>query len=541
MSIRPLFIAILLIITYGVRAQRAEKDTLLKGSTIEVLQSYKPVIKPAPKPEWIPQLPPADTTHPVFNYEVPQQTLYYTYSSLPLRPLAMGREIIPLPFANYVKLGGGNLSTLFLDAGIGGISGKNYETDIHLHHISQKGNIKYQQTSLSGIEAEGFIHNPKAEWHMAVNGERNQYYYYGYPHDLYNYSGTDSLKQTYTTVRVAADMKNGANDKSKFTYNPAINASLYSAAFNTRETNIGIHVPLEYKFDNTVQALLAVSGDFVHLSVNNNSGADNNLAAFMPGVRVHLDEFTGHAIIGFAFGIKNNNYVLPDLNGTLEITDHTFISAGYQSTIRQNTYEQLTTENPYLMNTYSLMQTKRDEIYGELRGGAGAHFTYSGRISWWNFTALPTYLNNFWDNRQFYIVYDNVQALAFQLSARYKVANKWSAGLAGNFYSFSTGVQQHAWHQPPVRVMGDFTAAVLPKLSVSAYLSLLAGIYALDASSKAVVLDPVFDVGGGAEYQLIKRLSAFVQIDNLLNNTNQRWYRYNAYGFNIYGGLRLKF
>src|ERR1700759_5696926 len=106
MSLKSLSILIRLIAPFGAMAQRAVPvtDTALKGSTIEVIQSYKPKVKQAPKPEWEPQLPPADTTHPVFTYEVPQQTLYYSYSSLPLRPLALGRDTTALPFRNYVKV-----------------------------------------------------------------------------------------------------------------------------------------------------------------------------------------------------------------------------------------------------------------------------------------------------------------------------------------------------------------------------------------------------------------------------------------------------
>jgi outer membrane receptor protein involved in Fe transport len=48
-------------------------------------------------------------------------------------------------------------------------------------------------------------------------------------------------------------------------------------------------------------------------------------------------------------------------------------------------------------------------------------------------------------------------------------------------------------------------------------------------------------VGGNAEYQIVPRLSVFVQLNNLLNNKYQRWQYYEAYGLNIYGGLRLKF
>lgn len=546
MGRKPLIILTFLFAAYSVRAQHAApaKDTVLKGSTIEVLQSYKPQVKQAPKPEWIPQLPPADTTHPTFNYDVPQQTLYYTYSSLPLRPLALGKETIKLPFANYVKLGGGNLSTLFLDAGISGISGKEYELNVHFHFLSQMGNIKYQQSTISGTEAEGLIHKPKTDWHIVGMGERNQYYYYGYNHDLYNFN-SDSVKQTYTTMRVGVDMKNTGNSNSKLSYNPAINASIYTAAFNALETNIGFNLPFEYKFDTTVQALLAINGDFAHLSASlsgDKISKDNTLTEILPGVRIHTGPFTGHAIVGFAFGINGNNFVLPDIRGTVKIPgSNTMVSAGYQSSLRQNTYEQLSTENPYMSIVYEPMQAKRDEVYAAIQGGTGDHFSYLARVSWWNFTALPTFLNDFGDNKQFRIEYDNVQAISLQLSARYKVANKWSAGVSGDFYNFNNGILEHVWHEPAVKIKGEFTAEPLPKLTVTAYLALLGGIYALDNNHNSILLNPIFDIGGNAEYQIIPRLSAFIQINNLLNNTYQRWYGYQAYGINIYGGLRLKF
>src|ERR1035438_6671239 len=101
MRLQPLFILMTLGISFGARAQQPApgKDTVMKGATIEVLQAYKPQVKQAPKPEWIPQLPPQDTTHPAFNYDdVPQQSLYYTYTSLPLHPLALGKDIRDLPF-----------------------------------------------------------------------------------------------------------------------------------------------------------------------------------------------------------------------------------------------------------------------------------------------------------------------------------------------------------------------------------------------------------------------------------------------------------
>src|SRR5690606_32759017 len=115
------------------------KDTVLPGTTIEILQNYTPEVKKTPKPEFAPTLPPVDNKKPVFSYDVPKQNLNYTYSSMPIRPLALGKTARDNPFTNYIKAGGGNLSTLYLDAGIGSLKGENYETAIHLKHLSQTG------------------------------------------------------------------------------------------------------------------------------------------------------------------------------------------------------------------------------------------------------------------------------------------------------------------------------------------------------------------------------------------------------------------
>lgn len=543
MSVRSILILFLLTATYAVQAQRTTpvRDTAMKGSTIEVIQSYKPQVKQAPKPEYIPLLPPADTSHPTFSYDVPQQTLYYTYSSMPLRPLALGKEVVKLPFQNYVKLGGGNLSTLYIDAGIGGIHGKGFESNIHLHHISQKGDIKHQQSSLSGLEAEGLVHGKSMDWQISLEGARNQYNYYGYDHGLYNYQD-DSVRQAYTLIRAGIGLKNGANSKSKLIYNPRVKAGMYSAAFSTSETSANVSLPFEYHFDKTVQALLTASADYAHLETKD-TGRDNSLAAVTPGIRVRLGEFTGTALVGFAFGTNSAKYILPDIALSYRIPgSQTTIIAGMQYSVQQNTYEQLTTENPYITNSYSILQTRRNEYYAGMQARVGAHFTFSGRVSYWNFSGLPTYLNDSGDNKQFNVVYDTVDALSFQAAVRYKQGNKWSAGVSGQMYNFSNGKQLHVWHEPALRIKGDFSAKLFSKLFVGVYLSVLDGIYARDAvTHNPILLDPVLDLGANAEYQIVPRLSAFVQLNNIFNNNYQRWYRYEVYGINIYGGLRLKF
>lgn len=541
MGVKPFLIFLLLVAAVAARAQAP--DTVLRGSTIEIIQSYKPRVKQSPKPEWVPALPPVDTGRAGLNYDVPQQTLYFPYNAKPLQPLVLGKNTDLPPLANYIKAGGGNLSTIFLDAGIGGFYGDGYESVIHLHHMSQKGQIKYQQSSLSGLEAEGVLHRAKNDLRAAVAAERNQYNYYGYDHSLFDYK-KDSVKQTYTTVRLTADLKKKMDSFDVFGYDPSINASLYNARFKTMETTVGFNLPTNYKVDSNLDLLLGLSGALTYYK-SDSFYTNNNYIELLPGVDLHNTAlYYGHALCGLAMGKGNNFYVLPDILAAYKLpaTKFTF-SLGWQASLRQNTYEQLTTENPYLYSIYPVVQSRRDELFAGVHAGVGNHLTFSLRGSWWSFKDLPTFVNGdmLTDQKQFYVLYDNVNALSLQAGARYQVANQWTAGITGDFYKFYNGSQAEVWHQPAVRLKADIMVIPVQKLTLTAYLSVLGGIHARDASWSAVTLTPVVDLGLNGEYQIVRRLSAFVQFSNLLNKKYERWSGYEAYGLNVYGGLRLKF
>jgi len=49
------------------------------------------------------------------------------------------------------------------------------------------------------------------------------------------------------------------------------------------------------------------------------------------------------------------------------------------------------------------------------------------------------------------------------------------------------------------------------------------------------------DLSGGVEYKASKRFSVFVNVNNILNGTNQTWLYYPDYGFNIFGGVGFAF
>ncbi len=541
MSKRKFFLLITLLLSSLIgNGQGIGKDTALKGSVIEVIQSYKPQVRQAPKPEWLPQLPPLDTFHRVFTYVVPQQSLYYLYHSEPLKPLALGKDTIATPMPNYVKLGIGNLSTLYIDAGLGSYIKPEYETFFHLHHISQSSGNSFQQNSISGLDAEGKWHQNNNEWRATYTGLYNQFYYYGYNHSEYHYTKGDSLRQGFTTLRAVIDYKVKDMGDSKLDYHPAVNFSYYGARFNTHESALGFNIPVTYDYDTNLQMQVGIYGNFAQFKTDS-PYMYNNLFKITPGISGYNQQIKWHANLGLAVNNNGKTLILPDVEGSSMIPGSELkFRLGWLSSLNQNTYEQLTTENPYIFNTYKISQTRKDELFANVSGSFG-EFHFAGQASWQALNALPTYLDTIGDQKQFSILYDDVKAISLQLGAKYIMSKIYTVGLSGEMLDYYQGTSKYPWQLPNLKIKGDFAIVPIQFLTITAYLSLLSGAHAIDANKNVVALKTILDFGGNAEYQFNSRYCAFLQASNLLNNNYQQWQGYGAYGINIYGGIRFKF
>lgn len=524
------------------RAQRGSaKDTVIKGATIEIIQSYTPEVKRSPRPTPTPSLPPVDTTTPVLQHYVPAQTLFYSYGSLPLRPLALTLSANEPGYENYVKLGGGNLSTIYLDAGIGGLKGDNYETAIQLKHLSQSGSIVDQKVSLTGVDAQGIYRKGSKAFGAQLGVHSNRYHYYGYDHNKYAYS-IDNVRQSFTDINLAADMKDELDEGRRFSYHPRINAGLFSDRLDASETTFGISVPTTYAIDSTLQVYANIG---ITLTSFKNSVAtqSNNIFHLEPGLRFSKGIFTGHAGISPTWG-NGTAYFLPDaeVNFTLPGTQFMFF-AGVEGRLVQNSYRQLATLNPFMSNLYNVQQTKSTEVFGGIKSNLGKHITFNGRLSWWQYNDLPIFINDTaGDKKQFLLLYDSkVNAIGLQAAIRYHIAETFSIGFSGQWMNFYKKSYAEVWHRPGVNFTGDVLAEPIKKLTINAYISFIDELYALDNGNRSLKLSSILDIGAGAEYEIIKRLNIFIQANNLLNSKYQRWYGYDAFGLNVFAGARLKF
>ncbi len=515
-------------------------DTTLKTNTIEVIQAYKPEVKTMVRPELNPELPAADTSRPNFNYNVPQQTLYYTYRALPLRPIGLAKDTLKNTFPGYLKLGGGNLSTLYLDAGTAHFSGNNYQTAVHLSHISQHGLFKFQQTAFSTLDANGIFNTKQHEVNAGISLLRNEYFTFNYNHAIEQ--TVEQLRNRYTGAWVSLGAKNIQPLGKKFFYAPSVSLGIYSDNKTTTERAVNFSVPVFAKIDSASSIGINVEGKLAFLE-RQNLNVSNNIFSIRPFYDFSSGGFMAHLEVAPTFGRTGNTFLLPNIS--LSYRPESFpvlVSGGWNASLKQNTFRQLTTLNPYLAKNYGIQQTRSDEYFAGLSTSLSPHVTLGIRGAYQQFNNLPLFLNDTGDGRNFYIVYDaTVNALNFKAFVRYQVAESFSAGITGSFTNYTKHNSEKLWHLPTTELKGDLTFKPSKKLMITAYSFLLSGIYARTLSGDLKKLTPIIDIGGSAEYLFIPRLAVFAKLTNVLDARNQRWNGYDAYGINLLGGLRLRF
>lgn len=532
-------IPVMLLSLSATAQQKTPKDTVIKGATIEIIQSYKPEVTSAPRPEPTPSLPPVDTSTPRIKYNVPEQTLFYAYSSLPLRPLALDISEPEMLYDGYVKLGGGNLSTLYLDAGTGRFKGDNYNTALHFSHLSQSGAIIDQKASATNFDATGSLNTAGHTLGAKVGVGNSRYHYYGYDHSLYKYN-ISNVRQSFTNIDVALDMANTEDIGGKVNYRPSLKFYSFSESFgNTAENSVQLSVPVSYSIDSFVQIYAVANATYTGYR-----GQTNNIFSIAPGISFTRDIFTGHAAIAPTWGRSGDIYFLPDIEVAFTLPETQFMfNAGWNGSLIQNSYRQLATRNPFIFNTYNVLQTPANEVFAGIKSNIGNHIAFNGRVSWWQYKDMPVFINDtIGDGKNFMVLHDSkVNAISLQAGIRYQVARTFAIGFNGQWMNFYNKTYPQLWHIPGVRFTGDFSLKPIKKLTVNGYISFMDEIYALEKGDRTVKLNSILDIGVGAEYEILDRLSLFIQANNLLNSSNQRWNGYDALGFNIFGGARLKF
>jgi hypothetical protein len=528
----------------AVQAQPGKDSS--RRQTVEIVSSYKPVLRPAAKINLSAAHLTADTQRTVAPYKVPAQNLYYTYRPMPLKPLALTQDTnLNLGLRSQLKAGIGNLSTPYLSAAIGMGDGKTYLANIYADYISSKGKLENQHFRGFGVKAAGSYFFRKYELQGSVGFSQQDFRLYGYDTSLYNYKKEDLLQQ-FRRLQAKVAFKNRNSTETGINYSPSLSLEAFSSQGNASERTVSIDLPAEKSFTDNFSARLAVGGQFNQFNsgfFSADTSFGNNVIYLAPELIYAKPHFNIHAGVSPTWD-NGKLHVLPNIYGEIKLPDYPFLlQVGYTGRIIQNTYNYLTTVNPWLQPMRSQLNTSEKEVYAGIKMSAGNHLNVSAKASFVNYSNMPLFVNSSGDGKSFVLVNESsINNLRFHGDLSYVQQDKFTA-TAGITLNGFNGLKDNdkAWGTLPLDINGSLRWWAFEKVLIKSDLWAFAGSPFRTLGNKEGTLPGGVDLSFGTEISVTSKISVWLDVNNVFNYQYRRWNHYPVFGLNLLGGALIRF
>ncbi len=524
----------------------AQIDTA-KKQTIDITSSYKPVLRNAVKINFSASHLNADTTKPKMNYTVPSQNLFYAYQPISLRPLALQQDTnLYLGIRNYIKVGYGNYSTPYVNAGFSFGDGKKMVVNLYANYISSKGKIANQDYTQLQIKANAIFFTPKNEVYVGAQLSQNNNYLYGYNHSLYTFK-KDSVRQQFQDLVLTGGVRNTTSGEYGISYNPNITVINFTNKNKVNESTVIANAPITKTFGDAFMLKIDAKADITSYTTKNlasNIKFSNNVFQIAPSIAISSPRFSINA--GIVPTWNNGVFVwLPNVFAEAQVKEKTFlIQAGWIGRYTKNTYRNLTALNPFLTTIPFQKNTKEIEYYGGIKATVGKHFSFNLKGGIVSFNDMPLFINDTaTDNKAFNISNEkSVQSLRIHGDLSFINQDKFTltAGLTFNGYTLLQS-NAKAWNTVPMEITSSLRWWAFKQVLLKADLYAFSGGNYLTKGNKAQSFSGGTDISVGAEFKVNNRFSAWIDINNIANQKYQRWHAYEVYGLNVLGGIRVSF
>ena len=353
------------------------------------------------------------------------------------------------------------------------------------------------------------------------------------------------MSRKYQDFFVSAGLRNTAVNDFKVNYNPNVTAHIFSRENKINESSLIIEAPVEKKFGESISFKVAAIANLTNLTnkaTTINISISNNLFQIAPELVYYSDKFTFHGGVTPSW---NNGVlsVLPNIYGEAQLQHNVLmVQAGWVGRFINNSFRSLSTMNPYIADPTFLTNTKEVQYYGGVKATLGKHFSFNAKAAFITYNNMPLFVNDGLYGNSF-IVTNESKMNDLQLHGDMSLVSQdkftLTAGLDLNTY---TGLSNNAnaWGLIPVQLTGSFRWNAFKQVLLKADVFTFSGVPALLKNNTETKTNGT-DLSAGAEFKITKKFSAWLDLNNILDQKYQRWYNYPVYGLNVIGGIIAHF
>jgi len=530
------------------QATFAQKE--LEGDNVTVVKAFDAQLLEANKINVPPTLPPLDTSTQAQNYTVPPHPSSIKYDPPKLRPLGLKAAPKEAAYNGFAKLGAGVPNTLYGEAGYYFKAKDKFDGRIWLKHHQLSAdkaieNQKFQKTQ-GLISTNIFLPNNLAT-QVNLGYTYDKVHFYGYDHDSLEFT-PERTRQDYKILDLGARLYNSQRNDMDLNFNVAPKFYLLNDYYSNQETHFDFGMSATKWFNEKHALRVHIRPDLTRFTDTFEQKLNN--IYLQPSFTLHFD-FMQLKLGGNFVNNRDVFSIFPDAELNLRVWgDGVQAFVGITGDLRKNTFRTLSEYNPFIqIRGAKLRNTRWDNYYGGVKGNFG-WLEYNGQIGYSKASDLALHQTLFTPEgiTRFQVIYDTVKI--FSLQGTIKVTPIKDLTITGtlsqNVYDTQTtetsADELSPWGLPEIE--GNFSAVyslLEGKANVKTSLHLADRITFLNEAGVREKSQTLVDLSLGGSYYFTKNIGVFLDINNLLNNKRERWYRYPTVGTNFMGGVVARF
>lgn len=563
---------ILLAISNGVFAQKkVDEESVVVIASRKIPQAYR--ITESPKI--------IDSIAPQSQVQYPLLSLKYENTieidTIDAATIKLVDKLSRL-YNTYVKVGIGSdlmpLGEIYYNNG----RSRKYAYGASLKHLSSFGKLKNQAPARfdrTAFDLYGAINEKKytAKAEFLTNTKGLHWYGFQNPN-----ADRDSIQNRFTEIGTRLSYASHKKDSASLNYKVGFDYFNYHdkkskvdslANWNGKENFVGINSSFWYKWGQEIFAAdlnIHYNGyKFGELNKTINgidSGIvrNNTVVSLKPTVTTYAFNNKLKAQVGFDFtidgNIKTKAYIYPIAEVKYSLFNDILIPyAGLKGGLKQNTLKTLSRENEFILSNVEI-QNEHNAItlFGGIKGTLTKQIGFNASFSFGNYKNKALFITDTLSTsggNQFKPIYDTINITTLEGSIYYQLSEKIKVDAIGRFNSYSARNNSFAWNLPMLEVILRGSYNLYDKFLINLDMTYEGGrkglVYAngkdvsLEDGQYAKKLGFIADVNLGVEYRYNKRISAFVQFNNLAAQRYQRWYNYPVQAFQVLGGFTFRF
>lgn len=528
----------------GAQTLSAQKD--IPTENVSILKDFDARLLESNKIDVPPTLPALDTTTKRQDYLVPPKPLMINYEAPVLRPIGMRSVKQEKPYNGYVKAGGGVPLTMYGELGYAFHSGEKFDGKAWVrHHNANRKSLENQRFSNTDALINGNVY---LDNNLAVEGRVGYTYdrlhFYGYDHDSLEFT-PEQVRQEYKIFDLGGRLYNSEPTDMDLNFAVAPSVYLMNDHYSNKEFGFNLDLSATKWFAKKHPLRIGIRTDFT--SYEDTVKQKLNNIYLQPAFTFHADFLK--VKIGGNFASNRDVFsIFPDMEVLLRLWgDGLQIFAGAGGDLRKNTYRSMAEYNPFLqIRNSELRNTVWREYFGGAKGNLG-WLEYQGRVSYGKASDLALYQTQY-DSigrpgiTRFRTVYDTADV--FGISGMIKLKPMKSLVITGtaSYNTFDLSNENEAWGLPNIEFNASAVYTLLDgKATLKGELYVADDIAFRDSENQPSFTGGLFDLSFGGSYRITENIGVFLDINNVLNNTRERWQDYPMFGVNVLGGITARF